>query len=661
MRPFEDLMSQDNKSSTQDKSLVNAPEKKNPANNIDKKNTITTSNQNKEGLSSKALEIKNEGVQKPTIQLKRDVQVTTLSGEKVTIPEDEVLKAYEKGGKALLKDGREYIVSKNQYENIKNNSKTNEVKEFAPELKQTEETVKGGEMKMTPRMKAKQILDDNGYKFEEDMPGTEGYLTKDRKEVNYDSLPANIKKAVDKYVGSAETVREIKPLPTKYSNYTIPGGKNYKEILIKAPETLKKGEYGTDVIDKSQTFRSSHWDEPNVISHLRLNERTYNGKKVTFMEELQSDWAREGRSKGFGIKSPEYKLEPTDKAGVFKVYDPMFPENAYTGNRTQVEAMKKQLEANGEKTGVPNNPLLKNWQELSVKRALKEAVNNGSEYLAWTTGEQQAARYNLSKEVDSIKWNKNTKSAGGKYVVIEPKTNAEAKIEVRTDKNGIITDEGSKWVGRRLDEVVGKGISEKIMVSDGFGELKGEGLNIGGEWAKNLYDKQIKNIVEDITGGKVETLDMGLAIDGNLANKKTWHILPPENTRAIGAVLELKPTNIKVGMEISGNPNATTQQRWIITDVLGDGKFKAVEKKVLTDSVYFDTSKPGAPKIERDYNNQKEALDKLPETYKETFDISQKTTKQQGIELTPDIISRIKGEKLDLKPKSSFSESLSKK
>lgn len=89
------------------------------------------------------------------------------------------------------------------------------------------------------------------------------------------------------------------PSTTQYGSYTLPGGKNYKEILIQAPEKLKQGEYGTEVIDKTQTFRSSHWDQPNVVAHLRLNERELGGKKVTFMEELQSDWAREGRNKGF--------------------------------------------------------------------------------------------------------------------------------------------------------------------------------------------------------------------------------------------------------------------------------------------------------------------------------------------------------------------------
>jgi hypothetical protein len=55
-------------------------------------------------------------------------------------------------------------------------------------------------------------------------------------------------------------------------------------------------------------------------------------------------------------------------------------------------------------SGVPNNPLLKNWQELSIKRALQDAVANNSDYFAWINGEQTSARYNLSTQVENVRW-----------------------------------------------------------------------------------------------------------------------------------------------------------------------------------------------------------------------------------------------------------------
>jgi len=49
--------------------------------------------------------------------------------------------------------------------------------------------------------------------------------------------------------------------------------------------------------------------------------------------------------------------------------------------------------------GVNDNPLLKNWQELSIKRALKEALTTVL-IISMDYGEQQAARYNLSTQVE---------------------------------------------------------------------------------------------------------------------------------------------------------------------------------------------------------------------------------------------------------------------
>ena len=44
---------------------------------------------------------------------------------------------------------------------------------------------------------------------------------------------------------------------------------------------------------------------------------------------------------------------------------------------------------------------------------------------------------------------------------------------------------------------------------------------------------------------------------------------------------QLTPENIKVGKEISNNVGRNETGNWIITDILGDGKFKAVPKSEL--------------------------------------------------------------------------------
>ena len=47
------------------------------------------------------------------------------------------------------------------------------------------------------------------------------------------------------------------------------------------------------------------------------------------------------------------------------------------------------------------------WTKLGLKTALKEAAAQGAERIAWTTGEQHNERYDLSKQVDEIGWQKN--------------------------------------------------------------------------------------------------------------------------------------------------------------------------------------------------------------------------------------------------------------
>jgi len=53
-------------------------------------------------------------------------------------------------------------------------------------------------------------------------------------------------------------------------------------------------------------------------------------------------------------------------------------------------------------TNVPDAPYKKNWHELMMKQVFNEAVKGNYDAVAFTTGRQQAERYNLSKQIDSI-------------------------------------------------------------------------------------------------------------------------------------------------------------------------------------------------------------------------------------------------------------------
>src|SRR5690606_6877328 len=64
---------------------------------------------------------------------------------------------------------------------------------------------------------------------------------------------------------------------------------------------------------RAKSYRSPHFDQPNVLAHVRFNERTdVDGKRVLFIEEIQSDWHQAGRKRGYkdGSERRDYRIEP---------------------------------------------------------------------------------------------------------------------------------------------------------------------------------------------------------------------------------------------------------------------------------------------------------------------------------------------------------------
>jgi hypothetical protein len=139
--------------------------------------------------------------------------------------------------------------------------------------------------------------------------------------------------------------------PTQYHDYTIPGGENYREVVMSLPG--------------DQKYKSSHWQGiDNPLAHLRMSDRD-NGKTL-HLEELQSDWGQEGRKGGFG-----------------------------------------------EESGIPAAPYVTDtnqWVDLGLKRALMEAAKGGYDKIVVTPGEAQADRYDLSKRIKKIVYDPDDKT-----------------------------------------------------------------------------------------------------------------------------------------------------------------------------------------------------------------------------------------------------------
>ncbi|HOI95559.1 MAG TPA: PLxRFG domain-containing protein [Syntrophobacter fumaroxidans] len=241
---------------------------------------------------------------------------------------------------------------------------------------------------------------------------------------------------------------------TKYDRYTRPGGNYYRELLLTLPDRTSLGtkeiqaqlymmrslhmefseEYRQLVRElqeePSPPYRSTHWDESNVLAHVRFDDRAGpNGERLLHIAEVQSDWHQEGRRKGYA--------------------------------------------------DVPNAPFKTTWPMLAMKRMIRYAAENGYDGISWDPGNVQAERYDLSKQIDVVYAGQDT---------MEPGT-----YNVSLEKDGDIVHSEEAMSPEALADFIGKELAQKIVdqaVAPGKEvEFRGLDLKAGGEGMKGFYDK----------------------------------------------------------------------------------------------------------------------------------------------------------------------------
>ena len=358
--------------------------------------------------------------------------------------------------------------------------------------------------------------------------------------------------------GDTEVLDRIdrKIFPSKYDQYTLPGGENYRELLITLPEkAAAEGEIpaGYKLIDTAEEdradginipadatgpwrfegpsvssriyktrdealaallqeakseeqnglgvpgrYRSSHWDEPNVLAHIRVNDRTdADGKRVLFVEEIQSDWGQEGKKKGFGPKeaAPLTRAEIDEQMALYDLRSNRTPEQT----ARMLELTERESASQGKH--IPAAPFVtktEGWLNLALKRIAMMAVEGGYDKVAFVNGEQSADRYDLSKQIQSISYDPKEK-------ILDAWDQNRRKVMRRE-----ITDES------QLEDYVGKEVAKRLLATEpvmGKHLLDGEDIKVGGEGMKTFYDKivpqAINKLLPKLGGEKLSTVNIG--------------------------------------------------------------------------------------------------------------------------------------------------------
>jgi hypothetical protein len=156
----------------------------------------------------------------------------------------------------------------------------------------------------------------------------------------------------------------------------------------------------------------SHFDEPNVLAHVRFNDRTIDGKKTLFIEEVQSDWHQAGKREGYQAPRSSRRIEasiamPRRVSFIARTSHARASANRMSARRPQTPRTTRHEIERGTRDAmarVPDAPFKTTWPELSLKRMIRYAAENGYDKIAWTPGEVQAERYDLSKQVEPNRW-----------------------------------------------------------------------------------------------------------------------------------------------------------------------------------------------------------------------------------------------------------------
>lgn len=293
----------------------------------------------------------------------------------------------------------------------------------------------------------------------------------------------------------------------RYSRYQLPGGRGYRELLLTFPTEASKNVQRfrpPSDSDLRKVFLSQHFAEPNILAHVRFNERAdAKGRRVLFIEEIQSDWAQRGRKLGFAPADLEKRIAALEAEAEKLASDREMPSNAIR-NESRWHEIRREADALKAKArqSIPTAPFVTDtnaWVALALKRMIRWAAENGFDVIAWTTGEQQAKRYDLSQYIDAILY---FKREDGTF-----------DLEFQKGDRSVLEQMGVSEA--RLSDLVGKDLAEKILSGkgDALGQsgwkvIEGIDFEVGGAGMRAFYDRIVPNVANDVLqklgGGRVE-------------------------------------------------------------------------------------------------------------------------------------------------------------
>ena len=270
-----------------------------------------------------------------------------------------------------------------------------------------------------------------GAEFMTELSKKPGFKQAEVEDRNLQTLQSLPKMAREDFIANLKAQRPTMPEEdmrlegdTHHDEHTLPGGSNYREILLQHPQ----GSFGG--------VREHFGGAPNILASMRVKDRTSpEGKKILHIEEIQSDWHKKGSKKGYApigedlhdtAKQAERKynalvakrMEASGNASAFEkqvranegqpeTIGSNYARTMFVKHNREVMDLSPQVMKAEEAhrvakeraySAVPDAPYKKNWHELALKRVIQHAAQKGYDEIHITPGATQAERWGAKDE-----------------------------------------------------------------------------------------------------------------------------------------------------------------------------------------------------------------------------------------------------------------------
>jgi hypothetical protein len=397
--------------------------------------------------------------------------------------------------------------------------------------------------------------------------------------------------------------------PTLFSDRVLPGGENYREVVLTMPDVNRQryeelAKIGSSQMSNEQFaeykrleksgapnagYTSSHFpDIPNYVAHMRLDERTLgDGTRTLHSAEYQSDRHQAGRKKGYrgDLEAGFSAKQNNENFYIVADDDGRRLTSNYSSRENAINAFNQGRSELGV-GGVADAPFRTTWPLQLFKRQLRDAVEGGFDSVSWDVGETHRDRYDMSEHIETI--DVQTAPNGDKEISLMPKGDASA-IMIETNKDGEIFNSSENFVGKSLEEVIGKELANKVLQTKND-EISGNNLKVGGEGMKGFYDtmlpKEIGKYVKQ-WGGKVEKSEMGQSMKKDEIDMYDLEDATPEELAQLKAEGMVKGDAVPV-WRVDITPEMRKISETGQTRYLPEGDKKTKERQVIGDDMVID-------------------------------------------------------------------------